>query len=151
MSPIFFYAYMPKFQVATLTQCQVLLDVQLLGFEHENNLETGMTDDGGIKYCCCEGGPCGGTTTAAPLRNCPPTCDVFFNVTVSECQYSSACSITTMNEPIINSPSVSSHGYSLRFILDNISPQVSHCSTYVHVCVHHISGKCLFVYMYMNV
>ena len=57
----------------------MLLDVQLLGFQRENNLETRKTDNGRIRYCCCEGGPCGSVTTASQLQNCPPTCDVFFD------------------------------------------------------------------------
>ena len=116
----------------------MLLDVQLLGFEHETNLRTSKTDDGGIKYCCCEGSPCRNESSAPKLQKCPPICDVFFNVKLSVCQYPSACSITTINEPIINSSSVSSIGYNFSFILSNIPPQVSHCSVMYVYLVHHI-------------
>ena len=106
----------------------MLLDVQLLGFENENNLETRKTGNGGIEYCCCEGGPCSQDKTDIELQNnCPPICDVFFNVNISECQYPSGCSITTINEPIIDSPSVSDLGYSFSYILNSTPFQVSHC------------------------
>ena len=120
--------HVSTFQVHVPTQCQMLLDVQLLGFENKNNLET--RNYGGIEYCCCEGGnsKCSEEKTAPNLQECPPTCDVFFNMKISDCQYPSGCSITTINEPIIDSPSVSDIGYSFSFIVKKKHFQVSHCS-----------------------
>ena len=41
------------YQLFQVTQCQLLLDVQLVGFQNEN-LETRTNAEEEIVYCCCD-------------------------------------------------------------------------------------------------
>ena len=102
------YIVFPTLQV---NQCQVLLNVQLLEFQNVDNLETGNSEEDEIIYCCCESSNCSPNKTNIMMSSCSPQCDVFFNVMLSECLYPSGCFITTVNEAIINSPSVFYVGY----------------------------------------
>ena len=124
-------------QPCQVSQCQMLLDVQLLGFQNGNNLETRYNIYGDIEYCCCDGSTCKPKKTANTciLSSCPESCDAFFNVQLSECdQYPSGCfTITTINEPITDCPSNFSSGYHFSFVQSNFSPQVSYCM-FIYSC-----------------
>ena len=111
----------------------MLLDVQLLGFQNENNLETRDAYNGGTQYCCCDNFVCSQNKDDDNIGGCSESCDIFFNVKLSECQYPIGCSITTMNAPITDSPSASSSAYHFSFILNSIPPQVSPCIS--DICV----------------
>ena len=117
------YVVFPTLQV---NRCQIVLNIQLLEFQNINNLETRNTEEGGIMYCCCEGSICSTNKNGNKLSSCPPECDVFFNVMLSECQFTSGCLITTLNEAIIDSPSVFYFSYNFTFILNSIPQQVRH-------------------------
>ena len=116
------YIVFPTLQV---NQCQILLNVQLLEFQNVNNMEIRNGKLGGITYCCCDGSTCSSIKNYIIMSSCPPECDVFFNVMLSECQFPSGCLITTFNEAIFDSPSVFYIGYNFTFILNSIPQQVS--------------------------
>ena len=110
----------------------MLLDVQLLGFQNENNLVIRATNNGSMVYCCCHSGSlCSKDKNHNQISSCPESCDVFFNANLSECQSPTGCFISTMNAPIEDSPT-SSSAYRFSFIINNISPQVS---PYESICL----------------
>ena len=119
------YVVVPTLQV---NHCQILLNVQLLEVQNERNLETRIYE-GDIIYCCCQGTIsniiCSANKNADKLSSCPPNCDVFFNVMLSECQFPSGCLVTSFNEVIIDIPSIFYFGYNVTFILNNVPQQVS--------------------------
>ena len=120
----YLYYFHPLYQVS---QCQVLLDVQLLGFQNANNLETRYSNTGDVQYCCCDNTNCSLDKSASNIESCPSlSCDIFFNMKLSGCQYPSVCSMSTFDQPITDSPSVLSSAHRFCFILNNIPPQVSH-------------------------
>ena len=105
-------------------ECQLLLEVQLLGFQNEYNLETRYNYGDDIAYCCCDG-LCSGNKSSIQMSQCPPKCDIFFNVKLSACRYPCGCFVSTFDEAITNSPSVSSAGYNFSFIVNSIPSEVS--------------------------
>ena len=68
------------YQLSQVAQCQLLMEVQLLGFENKKNLETRNTNNGGVIYCCCDSFTCASDESLLSMQSCPPSCDTFFNV-----------------------------------------------------------------------
>ena len=108
-----------------------------------------MNDEDQTEYCCCDGHSlCSQNKLAYILDQCTP-CDIFFNVKLSESKYPSECFISTINQPMIDSPLVSSIGYNFSFIVNSIPSQVSHSiSTYMQV-TNWIRVQCILVAYYI--
>ena len=73
--------------------------------------------------CCCDIALC--VPNGQILDVCPPECDIFFNVKLSECHQPSNCLISTMDGSIEDSASESTYGYIFSFILETIPADVS--------------------------
>ena len=72
----------------------------------------------------------------------PESCDIFFNVKLSDCQYPSGCSISTMNGPITDGRSVSSSAYRFSFMLST----ASHLKrAKVNLLMYHINFQSLHI------
>ena len=96
--------------------------IQVLEFHNPMNIETRMSANGGMQYCCCD------TVNCAPQPffgmndyDCAAECDIFFVVSLHDGN-AQLSSISTFQETILNSASHSLHvGYTLPFTL-NVFP-----------------------------
>ena len=115
--------------------CQWVVVIQLLEFRNPMNIETKMSGDGNIKYCCCDTGDnyCTKSIPNMKINTCAAECDIFFVVSLQN-GTSELSSISTINETILNSPSHSLNvGYTFSFTLGKLSSSVSTKIHYINV------------------
>ena len=71
-----------------VVMCQWEVVIQLLEFHNPMNIETMISDNGSIKYCCCDVRLCASQTIFFLNENnsCGIYCDLFFVVTLMSLQ-----------------------------------------------------------------
>ena len=132
---------------------QWALVIQLLEFHNPLNIvteETEMNENSDIEYCCCDkNSVCASQSSFYNMNhNCDNKCDIFFVVSVSNCDDNSApCSISTIEGTIKDSPPDSLYGYTFFFNLVDLVNLVSYFSQKIcNLCVFKNICTCVLSY-----
>ena len=104
----------------------MLLEVELVGMSNPRSAETRDDEDEGIIECCCNTFELTCASSAGlPILGCPQSCDVFFNVELSDCEQPSDCRISTSDGILYLNGGALSYGYIFSFVLHEIPEDVS--------------------------
>ena len=108
--------------------CQLLLEVELVGLSNPRSAETREDEVEGIIECCCNTNVMPMTCASSagqPVEGCSQSCDIFFNVELSDCAQPANCLISTADGTIYGNGGVLSYGYIFSFVLNEIPQDVS--------------------------
>ena len=107
-----------------VSRCQLLLEVELVGLSNPRSAEAREDVDEGIIECCCNSNICASSANQT-VEGCPQSCDIFFNVKLSDCAQPTNCLISTADGVIYFNDGALSYGYIFSFILNEIPQDVS--------------------------
>ena len=123
--------------IIQVASSQWTLFIQLVEYHNPLNLETDQESNDMLTFCCCDDSS---STFPLPFLAsnglCAEECDVFFKVSLTDCDDSDVCTISTVEEVVVDSPATSNYGYVFTFNLETIPEKVAKtrfCNSYFEV------------------